>query len=87
MYWDVAEAAVAALVPVDAARLAIAAEEKERKLKCGWPSPPPLEVPNVWEKSGLSVGERMVKKYDILVRRRARAWSSVFDHCQGSLDE
>ena len=62
MYCEVVAAAVAGLVPVVAARFAMAEEEKVRKLKCGWPSPPPLEVPNVCEKSGLSVGERMVKK-------------------------
>lgn len=30
------------------------------------PSPPPLEVPKAMLNRGTSVGERMVKKYDIL---------------------
>lgn len=36
------------------------------KRKRAMPSPPPLEVPKAMLNRGTSVGERMVKKYDIL---------------------
>lgn len=36
------------------------------KRKRAMPSPPPLEVPKAILNRGTSVGERMVKKYDIL---------------------